>query len=443
MIGARALSGIPRVRAGEPETPMLNAAALIVALTAVLAWVNARFIRLPTTIGVLIISLLLSLGLVGLANLGFTGFADKERTLLSGIDFTDVLMQGMLSLLLFAGALHVEFRQLKTYRRQIATLAIGGTIASTLVVGFGVWYVLSVLGIAIPLSYCLVFGALISPTDPIAVLGILKSAQVPHNLETTIAGESLFNDGIGVVMFTLLLAMVTENAAPSIGHGMSLFVREALGGMLYGAAIGAVGYAMLRSIDDAHVEILLTLGLVLGGYALANALHVSGPIAMVVAGLLIGNEGRRTAMSKRTRDALDTFWAVVDEILNAVLFVLIGLEVVLIHFPAGWLGAAVTVILVTLAARALTVALPVVLARSWFALPKGSARILTWGGVRGGISVALALSLPHGPERDVVVTLTYCVVVFSILVQGLTIGPLVRRAGLARDEGQGVEAPTH
>lgn len=412
---------------------MLNTVATIVAITALLAWANARFIRLPTTIGVLCISLLLSLGLVGLAYLGFAGFAARERSLLGTLDFTDVLMQGMLSLLLFAGALHVELPQLRRYRSQIATLAIGGTVVSTLLVSFGAWAGLGAIGIDLPLPYCLVFGALISPTDPIAVLGILKSAQVPYNLETTIAGESLFNDGIGVVMFTLLLTMVTQDTVPSLGHGASLFMREAVGGAFYGGAVGALGYVLLRSIDDAHVEILLTLGLVLGGYALANALHVSGPIAMVIAGLLIGNEGRKSAMSKRTRDTLDTFWAVVDEILNAVLFVLIGLEVVLIHFPAGWLGAALMVIAVTLAARGLTVALPIALARSWFALPRGSARVLTWAGVRGGISVALALSLPPGPRRDVVVMLTYCVVLFSILVQGLTIGAVVRRIGLARD----------
>lgn len=414
---------------------MLNAVALIVAVTAVLAWVNARFVRLPTTIGVLCISMLLSLGLAGLAHLGWAELALRERALLSSIDFTYVLMQGMLSLLLFAGALHVDFSRLRQYRRQIGVLAVGGTIASTLLVGFGTWYALAALGVALPLAYCLVFGALISPTDPIAVLGILKSAHVPHDLETTIAGESLFNDGIGVVMFTLLLAMVTEDVVPTLGHGTELFVREALGGIAYGAAIGFVGYVLLKSIDDAHIEILLTLGVVLGGYALANALHVSGPIAMVVAGLLIGNEGRRTAMSTRTREALDTFWAVVDEILNAVLFVLIGLEVVLVRFPIDWLGAALAITLVTLAARALSVGVPVALARGWFALPRGSARILTWGGVRGGISVALALSLPHGTGRDIVLTLTYCVVVFSILVQGLTIGPMVSRIGLARAPG--------
>jgi CPA1 family monovalent cation:H+ antiporter len=406
---------------------MLNAVAIIVSITALLAWANTRFVRLPTTIGVLTISLVLSLVLVGLAHFGFTALEAEERTLLSQIDFSDVLMQGMLSLLLFAGSLHVDLSQLRQYRRQIAVLALGGTIASTLLVGFGAWWVLKAIDSPLPLAYCLAFGALISPTDPIAVLGILRSAKVPHNLETTIAGESLFNDGVGVVMFTLVLVMVTQGDLPTVQHGVGLFAREALGGMLYGGVLGGVGYLLLRSIDDAHVEILITLGLVLGGYGLANWLHISGPIAMVIAGLFIGNEGRRTAMSERTRDALDTFWQVVDEILNAVLFVLIGLEVILISFPNGWLLSAVTAIVLTLAARALTVGAAVAGARSWFALPKGSARILTWAGVRGGISVALALSLPQGEHKNIVLMLTYSIVVFSILVQGLSIGALARR----------------
>lgn len=408
---------------------MLNAVALLVTLTAFLAWVNARFIRLPTTIGVLAIALLLSLALVGLGHFGLPALEQSERQLLRSIDFTDVLLQGMLSLLLFAGGLHVDWQQLKRHRRQIAVLAVGGTIASTLLIGLGSWYALRAVGVQLPFDYCLVFGALISPTDPIAVLGILKSARVDRSLETTIAGESLFNDGVGVVMFTLVLSLVTQDSTPTIGHGIMLFVREALGGMAYGGAVGLVGYVLLRSIDDAHIEILVTVGMVLGGYALANALHVSGPIAMVIAGVFIGNEGRRTAMSQRTRDALDTFWAVIDEILNAVLFVLIGLEVILIEFPKGWISAALAVIVVTLVARGVSVGLPVVAARRWFGLPAGSVRILTWGGVRGGISVALALSLPHGSQRNVVVMLTYCVVLFSILVQGLTIRRLAAHIG--------------
>ncbi len=406
---------------------MIDVIAVIVALTAVMAWVNARFLRLPTTIGVMAIALVLSLLLVVLGQLGFTVLAQQERSLLGAIDFNDLLMEGMLALLLFAGALHVDLRRLAEQRWPIAILAVGGTIVSTVLVGFAMWWGLGQIGIGLPLPYCLAFGALISPTDPIAVLGILKSASVPERLEVTIAGESLFNDGVGVVLFALLLGVILKGEAPSIGEAATLFVREAFGGVLYGLAIGYVAYRMLKSVNDQHVEVLVTLGLVMGGYALAHALHVSGPLAMVAAGLLIGNEGRRSAMSDQTRSTLDTFWEVIDEILNAVLFVLIGLEVVLIEFPAGWLLAGLFAIAVAQAARLLTVGLPVALLRKRFGLPRGSAIMMTWGGVRGGISVALALALPLGEGRDVVLMLTYCIVVFSILVQGLTIAPLARR----------------
>lgn len=406
---------------------MLDAVSLIVAFTALLAWVNARFLKLPTTIGVMSMSLLLSLAIVALGPLGFSELRRYEAAFLGSIDFTGVLLDGMLSLLLFAGALHIDLPGLRRHRGPIAVLAVLGTIVSTVIIGWGTWWGLGLAGVTLPLAYCFAFGALISPTDPIAVLGVLRSARVPESLEITIAGESLFNDGVGVVLFTIALGAITQGEAPTFSHAVALFAREALGGAAYGLLIGGIAYAMLRAIDDAHVEILVTLGLVLGGYALAQALHVSGPIAMVVAGVLIGNEGRRTAMSDHTRSVLDTFWAVVDEILNAILFVLIGLEVVVLALPDGWLRVASVVVLIVVASRALTAGLPVHLARTWFDLPRGAGRMLTWSGVRGGISVALALALPAGPARDVVVLLTYATVLFSILVQGLTVAPLARR----------------
>jgi monovalent cation:H+ antiporter, CPA1 family len=408
---------------------MLDIAAVCLVVTALLAYANHRFIGLPTTIGVMVTALVLSLGLVGLDAVGVAhGVREYEESLLRSIDFTDVLMQGMLSLLLFAGALHVDLSELRHFRWQVGALAIVGTLLSTLVIGFAMWWTLPWAGLQLPLLPCLLFGALISPTDPIAVMGILRSAGAPKQLELVISGESLFNDGVGVVIFSLLLGTLASGETPSLQHGAELLLREAGGGLLFGFILGYVTFRFLRSIDNYQVEVLLTLAAVMGGYALATRLHVSGPLAMVVAGLLIGNHGRALAMSDTTRHHLDLFWELLDEMLNAVLFVLIGMEVILIHFTGGMVLAAVIAIAVTLAARWATVGLPVALWPGFFRLPVGSGRVLTWGGLRGGISVALALSLPLGPERETLVTLTYCVVVFSILVQGLTIGAVARRS---------------
>ncbi len=296
------------------------------------------------------------------------------------------------------------------------------------------WCVLSLLGIEMRLVYCLLFGALISPTDPIAVLGLIKQIGVPKTLEVQIAGESLFNDGIGVVVFLGLLGIATgEQHGIEPGHLAVLFVREAVGGALFGFAIGLLVYGMLKSVDNYQVEILLSLGLVAGGYALADAMHLSGPIAMVVAGLLIGNHGRSFAMSRKTVEHLDLFWELIDEILNAVLFVVLGLEVLVVTFSGKYLAAGLLAIPVVLLARLVSVGLPIWVLRRWQPFDACTVRVLTWGGLRGGISVAMALSLPvqaagmHGAEREVILVITYVVVTFSILVQGLTIGPLTRR----------------
>ena len=408
---------------------MLDIVATCLVVTALVAYVNHRFVGLPTTIGVMATSLVFSLTLVGLDAMGVAhGLREYEESLLRSIDFSEVLMQGMLSLLLFAGALHVDISELKAYRWQVGGLAILGTLASTLVVGFGMWLALPLIGQSLPLHYCLLFGALISPTDPIAVMGILKSAGAPKNLELVIAGESLFNDGVGVVVFSLLLGALASGSTPTPGQGLELLLHEAGGGLVFGLVLGYITFGLLKSMDNYQVEVLLTLAAVTGGYALATHLHVSGPLAMVVAGLMIGNHGRALAMSDTTRRYLDMFWELLDEILNAVLFVLIGMEVLLVAFSASLLVAALVAVAVTLLARALTVGLPVGLLRGVFNLPRGASKVLTWGGLRGGISVALALSLPAGPERDMVLGLTYCVVVFSILGQGLTIGRVVRAA---------------
>lgn len=408
---------------------MLDIAAVCLVVTAVLAYINHRFVGLPTTIGVMVTALVMSLGLVGLDVIGIDyGLRQYEESLLRSIDFSDVLMQGMLSLLLFAGALHVDLSELRAYRWQVGALAIVSTLASTLVVGACLWLALPLVGLPMPLLYCLLFGALISPTDPIAVMGILKTAGAPKSVELVIAGESLFNDGVGVVIFALLLGVLTQGTTPDAGHALELLAHEAGGGLVFGLVLGYVTYRLLKSVDNYQVEVLLTLAAVMGGYALASRLHVSGPLAMVVAGLVIGNHGRAYAMSDTTRHYVDLFWELIDEILNALLFVLIGMEVLLISFSASVLVAAAVAIAVTLFARLVTVGLPVRVMRGAFKLPAGAWKVLTWGGLRGGISVALALSLPAGPQRDIVLALTYCVVVFSTLGQGLTIGRVVRKA---------------
>ncbi len=408
---------------------MLNIIATCLVLTALLAYLNHRFIRVPTTIGVMAAAMAISLALIALDALGIAhGLRQYEESLLRSIDFSDVLMQGMLSLLLFAGALHVDLSALRAHRWSVASLAVLSTLASTLVVGTGMWLALPFLGLPLPLMTCLLFGALISPTDPIAVMGILKSAGAPETLELVIAGESLFNDGVGVVLFSLLLGMQASGLTPTPSQALHLLLREAGGGLLFGLALGYLTFRLLRSVDNYKVEVLLTLASVTGGYALASSLHVSGPLAMVVSGLIVGNQGRALAMSDTTRRYLDMFWELIDEILNATLFVLMGMEVLIVAFSGRELLAVGLAVGVTLLARLLTVGLPVRWLPRAFPLPKGSWQVLTWGGLRGGISVALALSLPAGPERNTLAALTYGVVVFSILVQGLTIGALTRRA---------------
>ena len=422
---------------------MLDIAAACLVITALFAWFNHRFLRLPTTIGVMAIALFVSLLIVGLDSAGWSHTLWRyEESLVHSIDFSDVLMQGMLSLLLFAGALHVNLGELSAQRWSVAGLALIGTLSSTLLIGFGLWYALALMEFPLGLGYCLVFGALISPTDPIAVMAIMKSAGAPKKLELVIAGESLFNDGVGVVIFAVLVGMLASGEPPSLEAAGTLLLREAGGGVLFGVALGFFTYVLLKSVDNYKVEVLLTLAAVTGGYAFANHLDVSGPLAMVVTGLIVGNYGRADAMSEITRHYVDMFWELLDEILNAVLFVLIGMEVLLVALSSTLLAAGGAAIVVTLAARWISVGLPISAFGGRLGLPPGSWRVLTWGGLRGGISVALALSLPASPERDAILTLTYCVVVSSILVQGLTIGRVVRtsmsqsiRSGLQSSDG--------
>jgi CPA1 family monovalent cation:H+ antiporter len=400
---------------------------ILITLAALFSYVNHRYIKLPTTIGLMAIALVMSLILLGTSKLGLIWIEGQAEGILRRVDFYETLMHGMLSFLLFAGALHVDLNDLEKQKWSIGLFATLGTVASTIIVGFASWYVLKAIGFALPLLFCLIFGALISPTDPIAVLGIMKTAGTPRSLETKITGEALFNDGIGVVVFLVLTGIAWGGIEPTPGHIALLFLEEAAGGVAFGLAIGGTAYWMLKQVDNYQVEVLITLALVMGGYALADAMHVSGPIAVVVAGLLIGNHGRRFAMSTRTRDNLDTFWELVDEILNAVLFVLLGLELLLIDFDLRLLCAALACIPIVLVARYLSVGALVATLRPFRKFAPHTVNIMTWAGLRGGISVALALALRPGPERDIIIAMTYVTVVFSILVQGLSVGWIIRR----------------
>lgn len=404
---------------------LFNIIAILVSLSAVFSYVNHRFIRLPNTIGLMLIAMLVSLGIIGLGALGF-GITAGAQKLIESVDFDETLLHGMLSFLLFAGALHVNLSDLIRQKWVISALATVSVIGSTLMVGFLCWWILGWLGIKIKLVYSLLFGALISPTDPVAVLGVLKVAGVPQSLETKISGESLFNDGIAVVVFMVILNIATGTDAMTATAVFCLLLEEVFGGIGLGLLLGGVSYWMLKSVDNYQVEVLITLALVTGGFALAEVLGVSGPIAIVVAGLLIGNHGRLLAMSEQTREHLDNFWELVDEILNAVLFVLIGLEVLVVSFNFFYITAALMLIPLLLLTRFISVGLPIALLRHFRSFSPHVVKILTWGGLRGGISIALALSLPADYAREAILTITYAVVVFSIFVQGLSLGKLVR-----------------
>lgn len=402
----------------------LDLAALLLTLAAVFSYINYRYIGLPTAIGIMVIAIVMSLAVVALGYLGLESARAQAAAVLGGIDFNVALMHGMLSFLLFAGALQINLADLADRKWIVGILATVGLVTTTLIVGVLSWGVFTLLDIDIPFMYCLLFGALISPTDPVAVIGILKRVGVPKSLETKIVGESLFNDGVAVVVFLVLAEISLGGGEVTVGHVARLFVVESLGGAAFGFAAGWVTFWMLKRVDNYQVEVLLTLGLVMGGYALARAIHVSGPIAMVVAGILIGNRGRVLAMSEQTREHLDSFWELIDEILNAVLFLLIGLEVLAITIGRDYVTAGVLMIPVVLLARFVSVGVPVAVMRRRRTFSPRAVRIMTWGGLHGGISVALALSLPAGTERAILVTVTYFVVVFSIIVQGLTVGKL-------------------
>ncbi len=412
---------------------LFHTVSILIVLSALFGYLNHRFLRLPPTIGVMVIALLMSLIIVFLGQLG-TNVFDNIQDQVRQINFSGVLLEVMLSFLLFAGALHVDNAVLSSQRTPIILFATFGVVISTFFIGTVMYYLLGWLGLELSYIYCLLFGALISPTDPIAVLSILRTVKIPESLEVKITGESLFNDGVAVVVFLSILNVARLGVdAVSAGDIALLFAEEAVGGILFGLALGFIGYWLLKSIDAYTVEVLITLALVMGGYSLASFLHVSGPLAMVVAGLIMGNKGRSFAMSDITKEYLDKFWEIIDEILNAVLFVLIGLEVMIISFDKSYLVAGLVAVPVVLLARLISVGLPITLLRMRRSFIPYTIQILTWGGLRGGISVALALSLDPGLPRIIIVTVTYIVVVFSIIVQGLTIGAVVRKIAVKEE----------
>ena len=408
------------------DAPIADLVAVVLALTAALAYVNVRWLRLPSAIGLLLTALLSALLLKVAAWMGLVRL-DQVVRLLETINFRETLLDGMLGPLLFAGALHVDWGTLRDQRWPVLLLATAGTLLAALLIGGALWVTAGWFGVAMPFAWALAFGVLVAPTDPIAVGALLKRAGVPPRLQVAITGESLFNDGIGVVLFLVVLGMLGSDGGMAPGAVAELLAVEVGGGVLFGLALGALAVRLLRAVDDYQVEILATLALVSAGYAAARHLHVSGVLGMVVLGLVIGQSGRAVALSARTQARLDEFWELVDEFLNAALFVLIGVEILVLDVqrPALWLG--VVMIPLVLLARFASVVGPLAPLRRRLAWPAGSYRLLTWAGVRGGISIALALALPPGAPRTTILTVTYVVVCFSILVQGLTMERVARR----------------
>lgn len=411
---------------------ILQITSLLIVLAGAFGAINYLFLKLPSTIGILIVSLFASFGVLVLdIFLPWLGMADQIRRIVTGIDFSDALLEGMLGLLLFAGALHVKIADLRAQWLVVALMATIGVGLSTVIVGVGFSWITGM-----PVLMALIFGALVAPTDPVAVLGVLREARLPRSLETQIAGESLFNDGVGYVVFLVLVGIAFpagNEHASGLGDAAGLFLREAGGGAFLGIALGWLTFRVMRLIDDYSLEVLLTLGLAFGGYELAVWMDVSAPIMAVCAGLLIGDHGAKHGMSAQTRHYVEAFWKLVDEILNAVLFLMIGFEVFAVAFSMEILTAGVLAIALSLAGRLAAVAIPVYLLKPFRRFPPGVVPIMTWGGLKGGISVALALSLPDTEWKPLILAATYMIVIFSIIVQGLTVAPLANRFGREPD----------
>lgn len=405
-----------------------DAAAVLIVLAALLGYINHVTFKLPASVGLTAMGAVASL-LVILADHLMPGgnLAQGVADFLDHIDFHTTLMNGMLSFLLFAGAMHIRWHDLRQGFWPVLVLSTVGTIASTVLVGFAFFWLSQMLGLPVPLIWCFVFGALISPTDPVAVIAVLKRAAVPPALEATVAGESLFNDGVGVVIFTIVLAAAMGSGEMSATHAVMEFVRETGGGIVLGAVTGAIALWAMSRIDDYNIEVIITLAVVMGGYSLGQALGVSGPVAMAVAGLIIGNIGVDKVMSDVTRDYVLKFWSLIDEILNAVLFLLIGLEVIAISKDMRLILIGLCAVPMVLIVRAISVVIPMAVLRPFLSLGKLAVPVLVWGGLRGGIAIALALSLPSSDARTIILAATYVIVLFSVLVQGGSIAALVKR----------------
>lgn len=402
-------------------------ATILIVLSAIFGYINVRFLKLPITIGLMIITLLFTFIVIAISYFDDT-LLIREKELISQIDFKTVLLDIMLSYLLFAGALHTNFQQLKVQRWPVFVFATFGVLLSTFLVGGIMYYVLQLVGLDVSFIYCLLFGALISPTDPIAVLGILKKAGAPKKLETKIVGESLFNDGVGVVIFLTIYQIAKGGSDISFGHVAEMFAVEVLGGIALGLLLGWITYRMMKSIDDYDVEVIITLAAVMGGTMLAHKLHMSAPLAMVACGLMVGNDTvRDSAMSEITETYVDKFWELVDVLLNTVLFVLIGMEILVLTFEGQYIVAGLIAVPIVLLSRYLSLFAPIKFFSKKLEFVPNTNLIMTWGGLRGGISIALALSLTKGMHRELFLVITYIIVVFSIIGQGLTVGPLIKR----------------
>jgi len=416
-----------------------HSVSILVSIAAFCAWCNHRFVKLPSAIGVMAVSLLLSIGSIVLERFGLID-TSKIAAFVSVFNFEDLVLHSMLGLLLFAGGMSVNLQELKEQKGVVMALSSLGVIIGAAITGSLFWIGARLIGLELPFIFALLLGAIVSPTDAVAILGIMRKVGVSRSLELKLVGESLFNDGIGVVVF-LAVSSLAFGGSLGVGGVVTTLVVEVVGGVALGALLGWIAYQVIKSVDQYVVEILVTLALAMGGYSLAEVLHVSAPICVVVAGLIIGNQGRELAMSHHTREHLDTFWELIDELLNVVLFVLVGLEVLILSLSGQQILAGLIAICAMLVSRFISVGSTITVMRRFRGFSPHVVKILTWGGLRGGISVALALSLPDGEMRDLLVVCTYVAVLFSVLVQGVTLPGLLRRVSLIKPTQSPIEIP--